>query len=85
MTASTALAADESQPLLTDNNGTTTAYVGLPVDSRAMVAWDSEADLDNPRNWSTQEKCSIVAILTAVTVLSYPTISLLLMVVPYLV
>ncbi len=63
---------DERQPLL---NGTTAAsiatgtLVATSIDSN-IVEWDSPEDPENPRNFSTGRKTTIIAVLTLITVLS---------------
>jgi hypothetical protein len=64
---------DERQPLL---NGTTAASVasGTLIASTSpsnVVEWDSPEDPENPRNFSTGRKTTIIAVLTLITVLSY--------------
>jgi hypothetical protein len=62
----------ETQPLLQAQNGAnSTAAANGAVDLSNIVGWDSPDDVENPRNWSTRSKTSIVAILTAITILSF--------------
>jgi len=66
---------DERHPLL---NGSVEANAGIQTivasdTGSNIVGWDSSEDADNPRNWSTKAKTSIVIILTSITILSYPT------------
>ena len=63
---------DERQPLL---NGTTAASVATgtlvaTVNGSNVVEWDSPNDIENPRNFSTGRKTTIIAVLTLITVLS---------------
>ena len=70
---------EERQPLL---NGSVEANAGIQTivasdTGSNIVGWDSSEDADNPRNWSTRAKTSIVIILTSVTILSYPLVLVL--------
>lgn len=63
---------DERQPLL---NGTTAASVATgtliaSTNPSNVVEWDSPEDPENPRNFSTGRKTTIIAVLTLITVLS---------------
>ena len=63
---------DERQPLL---NGTTAASVATgsliaTTNASNVVEWDSAEDPENPRNFSTGLKTTIIAVLTLITVLS---------------
>ena len=76
MTLSRRQPQDERQPLL---NGTTAASVATAGslttsanESNIVVEWDSAEDPENPRNFSTGRKTTIIAVLTLITVLSYP-------------
>jgi len=75
MTLSRRQPQDERQPLL---NGTTAASVATGSlttstnESNIVVEWDSAEDPENPRNFSTGRKTTIIAVLTLITVLSYP-------------
>jgi hypothetical protein len=64
---------DERQPLLNGSTGASLATGTIvPVASNSnVVGWESSEDPENPRNWSTKTKSSIITILTAITVLSY--------------
>jgi hypothetical protein len=59
----------ETQPLLQGQNGGN-ATNGAP-DPSNFVGWDGPEDIENPRNWTTRSKTSIIGILTAITILSY--------------
>jgi len=78
MTLSRRLPQDERQPLL---NGTTAASVATGSlttstnESNIAVEWDSAEDPENPRNFSTGRKTTIIAVLTLITVLSYPSLT----------
>lgn len=77
MTLSRRQPQDERQPLL---NGTTAASVATGSlttstnESNIVVEWDSAEDPENPRNFSTGRKTTIIAVLTLITVLSYPSL-----------
>lgn len=63
---------DEGQPLL---NGTTAASVATGTlvatsNDSNVVEWNSPEDPENPRNFSTGRKTTIIAVLTLITVLS---------------
>jgi hypothetical protein len=63
---------DERQPLLNGNiaaNVTSETVVPEDIPSN-VVGWDSSEDPENPRNWTTGSKRSIITILTAITILS---------------
>jgi hypothetical protein len=77
MTLSRRQPQDERQPLL---NGTTAASVATGSltastnEANIVVEWDSAEDPENPRNFSTGRKTTIIAVLTLITVLSYPSL-----------
>ena len=63
---------DERHPLL---NGTTASSIATgtliaSTNGSNIVDWDSSEDSENPRNFSTGRKTTIIAVLTLITVLS---------------
>jgi hypothetical protein len=66
-------AVDERRPLLIGTIRANVAHqIAVPSDPHPnVVGWDSPTDSENPRNWTTNSKASIVALLTAITILSY--------------
>jgi MFS family permease len=63
----------ERQPLLNAGSVEANASIQTIVASDTgsdIVGWDSSEDSDNPKNWTTKAKSSIVIILTSITILS---------------
>jgi Mn2+/Fe2+ NRAMP family transporter len=60
----------ENQPLLRAQNGATVNPYGSALDPSSVVTWDGPEDEENPRNRTTKSKTAIIAIVTAITVLS---------------
>ena len=64
--------ADERQPLLNGSVAPSAATQVVASDEipSNVVGWEGPEDPENPRNWTTKVKSSIVVILTAITILS---------------